>query len=255
MGGACRQTVGAMTTTMNTYHHQLDDLRREWRLISRSSLAQTAAAQLLEHHPALKDRSVRDLADVVALLEPRSGLSQLERAHTITALLEVAPSHPLLGRTLLQTLLPGLVGVARRLDWGRGRSEDPATFLADLVTSLYEVIVEWGGQHRDYAAPDLLNAVRCRMRRRLDTEQSEHAISLESLESIGGLPSITDDDPTESLASLLRAGRAELDPVGAAALYGREVLGLSYRELSTMTGIAPRRLAEASRDVARRIFE
>ena len=255
MGGACEQTLSAMTITTDSYHHQLDDLRREWRLISRNAVAQTAAADLVEHHPLLSGAGVRDLADVVALLEPNGGLSQLERAQVVTALLELSPSQPLLGRTLLQTLLPGLVGVARRLDWGRGRSEDPAIFLADLVTSLYEVIVEWGGQHRPYAAPDLLNAVRCRMRRRLDAEQSDRAISLEVLEGDSGLPSITDDDPTQSLAALLRAGRAELDPVGAAALYGREVLGLSYRELATMTGIAPRRLATASRNVARRIFE
>ena len=54
--------------------------------------------------------------------------------------------------------------------------------------------------------------------------------------------------------ALALAGREVLDPIGAAALYGREVLGLSYRELAGMTGCTPRRLAEASRAVARRIF-
>ncbi len=172
-------------------------------------------------------------------------------------MLELAPCDPLLRRALLQTLLPGIVAVARRLDWGRGHAQvdDAASFLADLITTMYEVIVEWGGQRRNYAAPDLLNAVRCRMRRRLECDALTAAIPLEVADLKGQIPSAFDDDPTESLAGLLRAQRAELDPIGAAALYGREVLGLSYRELATMTGLSPRRLADASRTVARRIFE
>jgi hypothetical protein len=240
-------------TRSNYGHHQLDDLRLEWRSIGRSPASRRAAKQLYGHHPPLQGRGVRDLADVVLLLEPKGGLSQLERAELVTALLELAPEDPIIVRALLQTLLPGLVSVARRLDWGRGRSDDPACFLADLVTSLFELIAEWGGQHRRFAAPDLLNAVRCRMRRRLDAEGASRVLALEEL-GPEGLPAVIDVDPTESLEALLLAGREELDPIGAAALYGREVLGLSYREMSAMTGVTPRRLADAGRAVARRIF-
>jgi hypothetical protein len=243
--------------TITAHHHQLDDLRQEWRQIARSAPSQASAALLVARLPALSSRAPRHLGDVVELLEPRSGLSQLERAQVVTTMLELAPRDPLLRRALLQTLLPGVVAVARRLDWGHGHPQvdDAASFLADLITTMYEVIVEWGGQRRSYAAPDLLNAVRCRMRRRLESDALSAAIPLEVADLRGQIPSSLDDDPTESLASLLRAQRAELDPIGAAALYGREVLGLSYRELASMTGLSPRRLAEASRTVARRIFE
>jgi len=248
-------TLRAMTIA--AHHHQLDDLRQEWRQISRSAPSRASADRLVAHQPALVSRAPRHLGDVVELLEPRSGLSQLERAQVVTTMLELAPTDPLLRRALLQTLLPGIVAVARRLDWGRGQAQvdDAASFLADLITTMYEVIVEWGGQRRSYAAPDLLNAVRCRMRRRLEYDPLTSAIPLEVAAMNGQIPSALDDDPTESLAGLLRARRAELDPIGAAALYGREVLGLSYRELATMTGFSPRRLAEASRSVARQIFE
>jgi hypothetical protein len=239
----------------STHHHQLDDLRREWRQLSHSPASRAAAQHLVAHHDPLASAGVEDLGDVIELLEPRSRLNQLERARVVTALLELAPSDPLLARALLQTLIPGIVSVARRLDWGRGQVEDAASFLADLITSMYEIIVEWGGQHRAYAAPDLLNAVRCRMRRRLDAEQRVGSISLDAAIDAGLLPSVVDQDPTESLAAMLADRRADIDPVGAAALYGREVLGLSYRELATMTGLSPRRLADASREVARRIFE
>ena len=125
--------------------------------------------------------------------------------------------------------------------------------MADLVTTLFELIAEWGGQHRPYAAPDLLNAVRCRMRRRLEGEAAPRTVALEEI-GPEGQPSVLDEDPTESICGLLRSQRAELDPIGAAALFGREVLGLSYREMSEMTGVSPRRLADAGRAVARRIF-
>jgi hypothetical protein len=243
--------------TITTHHHQLDDLRTEWHQISRSALSEATAQRLIAHHRALERHAPRHLGAVVELLEPSSTLSQLERAHVVSAMLELAPEEPLLRRALLQTLLPGIVGVARRLDWGRGHPhvDDAASFLADLITSMYEVIVEWGGQRRAYAAPDLLNAVRCRMRRRLESDPISTALPLEVAIDHGLTPSMVDEDPTQTLAALLSDHRAALDPVGAAALYGREVLGLSYRELATMTGLSPRRLADASRSVARRIFE
>jgi hypothetical protein len=211
-------------------------------------------ALLSEREPTLARHCLRDLAHLVDLLEPRGGLSQLERAEIVAMLLEHSVEHPLLRRALLQTMLPGIVAVARRLDWGRGRSEGPTIFLADLITATYELIVEWGGQRRAFAAPDLLNAVRCRMRRRLEAERAPVLAPLDELVAADALPGVFDQDPTETLASLLRDHRAELDPVGAAALYGREVLGLSYRELSSMTGVSARRLAESGRAVARHIF-
>ena len=187
---------------------------------------------------------------MVELLEPQSGLSQLERAQLAASLLSCADKDPLLARALLQTLLPGLVAVARRLDWGRGRAEDPATFLADLITAAYEVITEWGGQSRPYAAPDLLNAVRCRMRRRLVAERSPQLVSLEVLGDAE--PAGTPMEPTEGIEALVALLADGDQRLGIIALYGREVLGFTYKELAERTGYSARLLSAAGREVARR---
>ncbi len=71
-------------------------------------------------------------------------------------------------RALLQALVPGLLSVAKRLSWGRGGDwESGGPFFSDLVTTAWEVIADWAGQDRPYAALDLLSAIRCRSRRQL----------------------------------------------------------------------------------------
>ena len=250
MGGGGLTTLRAMTPPQN---QQLDHLRAEWAGISRSRDSRMAAALLAAAHPTIMELGPRDLAEVVVLLEPSSRLNQVERAHLASRLLVSAPDHPLVARALLQTLLPGLVGVARRLRWGAGTGDDPSTFLADLVTLLFELIVEWGGQDRPYAAPDLLNAVRCRMRRRMDALDDRTTIGLDRADGSMIEPAPTHDvDPSDELEAQI-AVLCEGDPIAAAGLLGRAVLGLSYREISRMTGHSPRLLAERSRAAARRI--
>ncbi|MEI8263201.1 MAG: hypothetical protein WCG59_05050 [Actinomycetes bacterium] len=242
-----------MTTTP---HHQLDLLRLEWRSLSRSAASRDAAVRLCEISDPLQSCIVTDMRDVLALLEPASPLSQQQRARVAADLLALSPDDALMTRALLQTLLPGIIGVARRLRWGQGSGDDPGCFLADLITATYELIVEWGGQDRPYAAPDLLNALRCRMRRRLSPKNAYRTESFDTLEQVDNQATgIIDEDPTESLEARILAAKDTLDPVGAAAFYGREVLGMTYRELAAQTGISPKRLAAASREVARRIWE
>jgi hypothetical protein len=171
-------------------------------------------------------------------------------------LLRGIPEEPLFARTLLQTLIPGVVAVARRLRWGQEAGEEPSVFLGDLITATYELILEWGGQERPFAAPDLLNALRCRMRRRLSSNSTASLQSIEDLSTADQRAvSVSDDDPTEALGARILAAKASLDPLGAAALYGREVLGMTYRELAKATGASPKRLASASRDVAKQIWQ
>jgi len=229
-------------------------MRAEWRRLRRSRASEEGAAALLATRPKLRRHAIVDLGDVVDLLEPAGGLRPIERAQLVEALLEAAGEHPMIRRALLQTLLPGLVGVARKLQWGRGQAEEPGAFLADLITIAYELIEQWSGQTRPYAAPDILNAVRCRMRRAMIPTSEGRTLSLDGPGGEAWVPLHRDLDPTETIEALLADVRGEVDPVGAAALYGREVLGLSYRELAEITGISPRRLSSAGREVARRIF-
>ena len=63
-----------------------------------------------------------------------------------------APIH----RALLQTLLPGIVWVCRQLRFGEGIIDDPSETLAMALGLASELLVDWSGESRQYAAPDIL---------------------------------------------------------------------------------------------------
>ncbi|HVA53610.1 MAG TPA: hypothetical protein VNF05_08885 [Acidimicrobiales bacterium] len=155
---------------MTTKIDLLGNLRLEWRRVGRSSSAREATRRLDERHRELRLEDQGDLCDVVALLESRSGRTVLERAQIVRALLEEA-SDPDLHRALLQTLLPGVVSVCRQLRFGDGIVDDPSETLSIAVSLLSELLVDWAGQSRQYAAPDLLSALRGRLRRWLLKEK------------------------------------------------------------------------------------
>jgi hypothetical protein len=148
----------------------LDQLRREWRYAGRSPAARRAVIALRERHPGLAIDGATDLLDVVAALETRGGRTVLERARIVTALLEGA-GDPAVRRALLQTLVPGAVSVCRQLRFGRGIVADPGETVGIALSLLSELITDWAGQSRAYAAPDLLSALRGRLRRTLLKEK------------------------------------------------------------------------------------
>lgn len=240
-----------MTTFTN---HQLDQMRQEWQGISRSRAARQSLEDLASESHSIRSLGIKDLGDLVKVLEPGSGLDAAERAHVVSELLRLSGDDPLVTRALLQTLLPGLVGVARRLGWGRAAGMEPGVLMADLITLCFEVITEWRGQIRPYAAPDLLNAVRCRMRRQLANCHPSASLDSELERARDLCVAISDAEPFDEIGARLQALGADLDPLGAAGLYGREVLGFTYRELASMIGVSPRKLAEASRRMAMRIL-
>jgi hypothetical protein len=149
-----------MTTKLDLLHN----LRHEWRWVGRRPSAREAVRRLDERHPDLRLCDQHDLCDVVELLESRSGRSVLERAQIVRALLQEA-GDPDIHRALLQTLLPGVVSVCRQLRFGEGIIEEPSETLAMAISLLSELLVDWAGQSRAYAAPDLLSALRGRLRR------------------------------------------------------------------------------------------
>jgi hypothetical protein len=113
---------------------------------------------------------LHDLGDVVDALEIRGGRTVVQRAKLVEVLLEEA-SDPEVHRALLQTLLPGIVSVCRQLRFGDGIIDDPRECLAMAVTQCFELLHDWAGEHRQYAAPDILSAVRGRLRRWLLKEK------------------------------------------------------------------------------------
>lgn len=155
-----------MTTTPDL----LSSLRADWRRYGASHAARDSARAFAQRHDGLDLDFVEDLVDVVALLESRGPRKVLDRARLVRALLEDARD-PLIHRALLQTLLPGIVSVCRQLRFGNGIIDDPSETLAVAVTLAGELLSDWAGQSRPYAAPDLLSALRGRLRRYLLKEK------------------------------------------------------------------------------------
>jgi hypothetical protein len=216
---------------MTTKFDLLDNLRHEWQWIGRRPSARDAARRLDERHPQLRLRDQRDLFDVVDLCESRSGRTVVERAHIVRALLEEA-SDPDIHRALLQTLLPGVVSVCRQLRFAEGIVEEPSEALAMAVSLLSELLVDWAGQSRAYAAPDLLSALRGRVRRwMLKEKDAQRAVANFELA----------DRPAEETSPLLtRLESLRVDHDRLVRLtYARVFEGRSLRELAADDHSAP----------------
>jgi len=161
---------------MHNSHDLLGRLREEWRRLGRSTTSRRCGTAFALRHPELALAGARDLGDVVDALEPRGGRSVLQRAQIVACMLEDADD-PMIHRALLQTLLPGVVSVVRQLGFGRGVIEDPSETLDHAIATLSELIVDWAGESRPYAAPDLLSALRGRLRRWiLKEKEARHSV-------------------------------------------------------------------------------
>jgi hypothetical protein len=232
---------------MPTHPHGdvLRELRDEWRRLGRSPEARKSVELLRSDPGVVLPHGVVDLDGIVTILEPRGGLTQLERAELVSVLLARAQD-PLIRRCLLQTLLPGIVSVARQLQFGAGIADSARSFLADAITEAVELLDTWAGRRRAYAGPDLLNALRCRVRRRMLADKRRR------MELVGDDARL--DRPVHDVRDeLVRALRvaAEHDVTDVDLLYARTVLGYSTSELAhavgVTSGVLHRRLVAASR--------
>jgi hypothetical protein len=168
-------------------HDLLGRLRDEWRTISRSAESRRSGTAFALRHPDLALVGVHDLGDIVLALEARGGRTVEQRAAIVAGLLEDA-ADPMIHRALLQTLLPGVVSVARQLHFGRGVVDNPSELLDVAISTLSEILVDWAGQSRPYAAPDLLSALRGRARRWLLKEKEVRAAGSERPRREGEAP-------------------------------------------------------------------
>jgi hypothetical protein len=155
---------------MSEHTDVLGQMRNEWQYVGRTPRARASLEALRSAHPELALEGARDLRDVVCVLEARSGRTVIERAAIIQALLESAVD-PELHRTLLQTLIPGIVSACRQLRFGDGIIDDPSETVAMALSLTSDVVSDWCGESRQYAAPDILSAVRGRLRRWLLKEK------------------------------------------------------------------------------------
>ena len=172
--------LGAMTLS----HDYLGQLRDDWRWFARTPDSRSAMTALRERHPDLGLDGTADLGELVRSLDRGGGRSVIERARVVEVLL-VEAGDPAIRRALLQTLLPGVVSVCRQLRFGQGIIDEPHETVGMAVALLDELLVDWAGQSRSYAAPDLLSALRGRLRRWLLKEKAARleSAALEDVEA------------------------------------------------------------------------
>jgi hypothetical protein len=230
--GAFACDAGPVLGAMTNNNDLLGQLRREWPGIGRTRAAQVALEGLVERHPTIGLGHANDLCAVVDVLEIRGGRSALERAEIVRALLEES-GDPLIRRTLLQTLLPGIVSVCRQFRFGEGIIRDPSETLGVAVALACELLVDWAGQSRQYCAPDILSALRGRLRRWLLKEKA-------ALSSITHFDQMDEPAAINSplLARLESYRGSQYDRI-ARITYARIFEGRSLRELARDDHSAP----------------
>ena len=207
-------------------------LRREWQHSGRCTESVDALSRVRASHPEIDLEGLNDLYDVVRALEIPAGRGVLERAAIVGVLLEEATDPPV-RRALLQTLVPGVVSVCRQLRFGQGIVAEPSETLGVALSLLSELLVDWAGQRRAYAAPDLLSALRGRLRRWLLKEKG--AATLVSAFDVADMAALSSSNLETRLASY----RGGPDDRLARLTYARVFEGRSLRELAHDDHSAP----------------
>lgn len=220
---------------MTPHYDLLDHLRQEWRSTGRSPQARTAVDDFVRRHGELELGHLENLCELVVLLEAHSVLNVEQRAAVVRAMLEES-GDPQIHRALLQTLIPGIVSVCRQLRFGSGIVRDPSETLATALSLASELLTDWSGQSRQYAAPDLLSALRGRLRRWLLKEKA--ALSVMSLYEAPDVAAAV----SSPLARRLDAYRGSEHDRLARLTYARVFEGRSLRELARDDHSAPRSL-------------
>ena len=176
-----------------------------------------------------------------------------EAAHLVRVLLREADADPFVSRMLVQLLLPGLVSVAGKLQWGRGGEwQNGEEFFGELLATTWLVLQEWSGQDRPYAVLDLLSAIRCRLRRQLFRSKDLGGRSVPLGSDVVDEPSSLPETDLEELARVLIGMHHDgMRTDELQVLYAHHVLGYSMAELAALTG-RDRRALYARRDRGQR---
>jgi hypothetical protein len=219
-------------------------LRNEWRAIGTSRISRTACHRLAECEPVIARLDVDDLAELVTAVSLSSAaLSRNEAAAVIAAMLQSATVDPLIPRAIIQALIPGILGLARRIDATGPPWCDLDAFYGDAVSCLFEQITTWAGTRRPYAAGDLLSGVRTKLRTLQISERRHRTRRLDTVDPLEALPGSIGPSGEELLAAYIHeAVGGGLAASEGAVLYATRVLGLPLVEVAELTGISVRRL-------------
>jgi hypothetical protein len=244
----------------------IDHMAAEWRSIGRTRAAVEAIRKVAGRDEAM-GLLVLGSGDgpgpcptpvhVLASMHRVRGRAKREAAaHLVRVLLREVDTDPIIGRMLVEALVPGLITVAGKLKWGQdGDWLDGEEFFGEIVGTTWLVIREWAGQDRPYAVLDLLSAIRCRMRRQLFRARDEKArLTRLSPEGADRQPGRIESDLERAARVLIEARRDGMHAEEAQILYAHHVLGYSLAELAESSGRDRRTLYSRRERGRRRLY-
>jgi DNA-directed RNA polymerase specialized sigma24 family protein len=230
------------STTSRRVSAPIAQMTAEWRAIGRSRAAIAALATVAPRDPELQRLVFGAEGEAPACVSPYDLVEHLRQA-TGRRQREAAA----------QVLLPGLITVATKLQWGRGGDWSSGDeFFSELLSTTWLTIAEWTGQDRPYAVLDLLSAIRCRLRRQLLRAKELRTHTGPLTHAVMASLDVRPETDLEELARLLIDLRLEgMREDEVQILYAHEVLGFTIAELAEVTG-RDRRALYARRDRGRR---
>jgi hypothetical protein len=238
-----------MVATMDS--PTIRQLRTQWQAIGAAPQSRTACQRLAACEPVIAHLQVDDLAELVELLSLTSHrLSRNEAAAVIAAMLRSAGVDVLIPRAIIQALIPGVVGLSRRVDSADGPWSDLDPFFVDAISCLWEQIITWSGTTRPFAAGDLLSGVRTRLRTLQASERRHRCRRVDSPDALDLIAGSIGRTGEELLtADLIEATGHGLTPTDASLLYSTAILGMSVAEVADYTGESVVRLRRRRRNV------
>jgi DNA-directed RNA polymerase specialized sigma24 family protein len=230
-------------------------LRSEWQALGTAPPSRSACHRLAESEPVVARLEVDDLAELISVLSPSSDrLSRHEAAAVITAMLRSADVDALIPRAIIQALIPGVLGLSRRIDIAGGPWSDLDAFYADAISALWELTMSWSGAHRPYAAGDLLSAVRTRLRTLQVSERRHRSHQTGTPDALDALPASIGRTGEELLAAAIADATGNgLNVTDAAVLYATRVLGMTFGEVADLAGIPAHHLRRRRRNAIDRM--
>jgi DNA-directed RNA polymerase specialized sigma24 family protein len=223
--------------------HVCSALDAEWRRIAASATGRAATRRWAEDEPALASTCSGD--DVVARCQLRDG-HQGDLA--LGAVLRMAVDDEFARQTVIQVILPGLLGMSHRAGYmvgaSGGRWADHDELEQEILTIAFERISALAGTTQVWPARTLLDQTWRRLRLLHDKERQRGACRV-PMECYPDLPTTDEPSPAEELAQVVvdavRAGT--LTPGVAAMFYTCRVLGHSIVSIAPTVGRDPRTIS------------
>ena len=186
---------------------------------------------------------IDDLAELVSALSLSSaGLSRNKAAAVIAAMLHSATVDPLIPRAIIQASLPGILGLARRIDATAPPWRDLDAFYGDAVSCCSNRSRR--GRGRGVPTPPETSCPGSGQA--ADAPGQRSAATAPALDSSAALDaaagSIGPSGEELLAAAIFEAAGDGLAASEGAVLYATRVLGLPLVEVAELTGISVRRL-------------